>query len=161
LSFPWQATLQVLAGAASWSLYTAICRGLNERHGALGVTGSMVVIGAVGLTAISWPLMRGRPTLPTGLAIAGMGLASSTVGFILWNYANARLPAERVGLYLYLIPLVAIAGGSLLLGEPLTATLFAGGALTIAGVWVASRTARCRALPRPRRRQRASRCIFQ
>jgi drug/metabolite transporter (DMT)-like permease len=140
LSFPWQASLSVLAGAASWSLYTAIATGLNERHGAFGVTGSMVVIGTVGLLGLSWPMMRGWPNLPTGLALAGMGLASSTVGFLLWNYASARLPAERVGLYLYLIPLVALAGGSLLLGEPLTLTILAGGALTIAGVWIASRT---------------------
>jgi drug/metabolite transporter (DMT)-like permease len=35
---------------------------------------------------------------------------------------------------------VALAGGSLLLGEPLTVTMVAGGALTIAGVWIASRT---------------------
>jgi drug/metabolite transporter (DMT)-like permease len=39
-----------------------------------------------------------------------------------------------------LIPIVALAGGSLLLGEPITATLLTGGALTIAGVWIASRT---------------------
>jgi drug/metabolite transporter (DMT)-like permease len=139
-SFPWQASLSVLGGAASWSLYTALSGGLNERHGALGVTGSMVVVGTAGLTGISWPMMRGWPSLPTGLALAGMGLASSTVGFLLWNYASARLPAEKVGLYLYLIPIVALAGGSLLLGEPITATLLTGGALTIAGVWIASRT---------------------
>jgi drug/metabolite transporter (DMT)-like permease len=140
VSFPWRPTLWVLGGAASWSLYTAICGGLNERHGASGVTGSMVVIGAVGLMGISWPMMQGRPSLPTGLALAGMGLASSTLGFLLWNYGSARIAAERIGLFLYLIPIIALAGGTLLLGEPLTLTLVAGGTLTIAGVWIASRT---------------------
>jgi drug/metabolite transporter (DMT)-like permease len=142
LSFPWRASLAVVAGAASWSLYTAISGGLNERHGAFGVTGSMVVIGALGLAGISWPMMPASPwpDLPTGLSLAAMGLASSTVGFFLWNHAGARMPAEKVGLFLYLIPIVALAGGTWLLGEPLTASLLAGGTLTIAGVWIASRT---------------------
>jgi O-acetylserine/cysteine efflux transporter len=146
LGFPWRASLSVLGGAASWSLYTAISGGLNERHGALGVTGSMVVIGAMGLIGISWPMMRGWPNPPTGLALAGMGLASSTIGFFLWNYASAHLPAERVGLYLYFIPIVALAGSLVLLDEPLTLTILAGGTLIIAGVWIASRT-RVRAAP--------------
>jgi drug/metabolite transporter (DMT)-like permease len=74
------------------------------------------------------------------LELAAMGLASSTFGFLLWNHASARLPAERLGLFLYLIPMVALAGGAVLLGESLTVTILAGGALTIGGVWVASRT---------------------
>jgi drug/metabolite transporter (DMT)-like permease len=140
LSFPWRPTLLVLGGAASWSLYTAISGGLNARHGASGVTGSTVVVGTVGLIGVSWPMMRGWPSLPTGLALAGMGLASSTLGFFLWNYGSARIAAERIGLFLYLIPIIALAGGTVLLGEPLTLILLTGGALTIAGVWIASRT---------------------
>jgi drug/metabolite transporter (DMT)-like permease len=133
-SFPWQSTVLVLGGAASWSLYTAISGGLNERHGASGVTGSMVVVGTIGLMGVSWPMMQGWPNLPTSVALAGMGLASSTLGFFLWNYASARVAAERIGLFLYLIPIIALAGGTVLLGEPLTLPLLAGGALTIAGV---------------------------
>jgi drug/metabolite transporter (DMT)-like permease len=140
LSFPWRPTLAVLGGAASWSLYTVISGGLNERHGAIGVTGSMVVIGAVCLIGVSWPMMRGWPNPSTTVALAAMGLASSTLGFFWWNYAAARLPSERIGLFLYLIPIIALAGGTLILGEPLTLAIAAGGALTIAGVWIASRT---------------------
>jgi drug/metabolite transporter (DMT)-like permease len=141
-SFPWRATLLVLSGAASWSLYTALAGGLNERYGSFGATGSMLVVGAASLFALSWPMIPAGswPDLPTTLALAGMGLASSTLGFLLWNHASARLPAEHLGLFLYLIPIVCLAGGSALLGEALTVTILAGGALTIGGVWVASRT---------------------
>jgi drug/metabolite transporter (DMT)-like permease len=141
-SFPWRGTLLALSGAASWSLYTALAGGLNERYGSFGATGSMLVIGAASLFALSWPLIPSGswPALPTVLALAAMGLASSTVGFLLWNHASARMPAERLGLFLYLIPIVCLAGGSALLGEALTVTILAGGALTIGGVWLASRS---------------------
>jgi drug/metabolite transporter (DMT)-like permease len=140
--FPWRATLLVLSGAAAWSLYTALAGGLNERHGSLGATGSMLVVGSASLFAFSWPAIAAGswPNIATTLELAGMGLASSTFGFLLWNHASARLPAERLGLFLYLIPMVALAGGAVLLGESLTVTILAGGALTIGGVWVASRT---------------------
>jgi EamA-like transporter family len=75
------------------------------------------------------------------LALAAMGVASSTVGFLLWNYAAALLPAERLGLFLYLIPVVCVAAGAQFLNESLTFPILAGGALTVFGVWIASRTA--------------------
>jgi hypothetical protein len=70
-----------------------------------------------------------------------MGIASSTVGFLLWNYAGALLPAERLGLFLYLIPAVCVAAGAQLLNESLTLPILIGGALTVFGVWIASRAA--------------------
>ena len=64
------------------------------------------------------------------------------LGFLLWNYAGARLPAERMGLVLYLIPIVCVLAGVGFLSEPLTSQILFGGALTVFGVWVASRVAK-------------------
>ena len=90
--------------------------------------------------AISLPLMHvtALPDPTTTWSLAGMGLASSMLGFLLWNYASARLPAERMGLVFYLIPIVCVLAGVGLLHEPLTIQIIAGGALTVFGVWVAS-----------------------
>jgi O-acetylserine/cysteine efflux transporter len=82
------------------------------------------------------------PDPTTTSLLAGMGLASSLLGFVLWNYAGARVPAERMGLVLYLIPIVCVLAGAGFLGEPLTGQIIAGGALTVFGVWVASRVAK-------------------
>ena len=71
-----------------------------------------------------------------------MGVASSAVGFVLWNYAGAKLPGERLGPFLYLIPVVSVTAGMQLLGERLTVTIIAGGILTVLGVWIASRAPR-------------------
>ena len=139
--FSWFSTLQVLGGAASWASYTVLASRLNQRYGAFGVTGTIVVVGTVVLLAISVPMIpaSAMPDPTTTSLLAGMGLASSMLGFLLWNYAGARVPAERMGLVLYLIPIVCVLAGAGFLGEPLTGQIIAGGALTVFGVWVASR----------------------
>lgn len=136
----WLSTIQVLGGAASWSCYTVLAAGLNQRYGAFGVTGAIVVVGTVVLLAISLPLMPAvaMPDRTTTGLLAGMGLASSLLGFLLWNYAGAHVPAERMGLVLYLIPIVCVLAGVGFLGESLTGRIIAGGALTVFGVWVAA-----------------------
>ena len=45
------------------------------------------------------------------------------------------MPAERMGLVLYLIPVVCVLAGAGFLGEPLTRQIIFGGALTVFGVW--------------------------
>lgn len=139
--FNWFGTLQVLGGAASWSCYTVLASRLNQRYGAFGVTGGIVVVGTVALLAISVPMIAASamPDPTTVSLLAGMGLASSMLGFLLWSYAGARVPAERMGLVLYLIPIVCVLAGAGFLGEPLTGQIIVGGALTVFGVWVASR----------------------
>jgi len=101
-------------------------------------------VGTVVLLALSLPVMHATamPDATTILVLAGMGLASSMLGFLLWNYAGARLPAERLGLVLYLIPIVCVLAGVGFLSEPLTSQIIFGGALTVSGVWLASRLAK-------------------
>lgn len=138
------ATLQVLLGAAAWSCYTVLVADLNQRHGALGVTAAVLVVGTVALLGISLPAtdFHAWPTLPMTLALVAMGIVSTTCGFLLWNHAGTLLPAERLGLFLYLIPVVCVAAGALFLSEALTLPILLGGVLTVSGVWMASRSAR-------------------
>jgi drug/metabolite transporter (DMT)-like permease len=139
--FKWLSTLQVLAGAFSWSCYTVLAVRLNQRYGTLGVTGAILVMGTVGLLVLSLPMVNAAmlPDPMTTLLLAAMGLSSSLLGFLLWNYAGALVPAERLGLFLYLIPAVSIFGGARFLDESLTIQILLGGALTVFGVWVAAR----------------------
>jgi drug/metabolite transporter (DMT)-like permease len=142
--FRWISALQVLAGAASWSCYTVLAAPLSRRYGSFGVTGAVLVVGSGVLFALSLPAMHAMsmPDRTTTLLLAGMGLTSSLMGFLLWNYAGARVPAERIGLMLYLIPIVCVLAGVGFLSEPLNGQIILGGALTVFGVWVASRVAR-------------------
>jgi drug/metabolite transporter (DMT)-like permease len=139
--FKWVSSLQVLAGAFSWSCYTVLAVRLNQRYGTVGVTGAILVMGTVALLALSLPMVDATmlPDALTTLLLAAMGLSSSLLGFLLWNYAGALVPAERLGLFLYLIPAVSIIGGARFLDESLTVQILLGGGLTVFGVWVASR----------------------
>jgi drug/metabolite transporter (DMT)-like permease len=141
--FKWSSTLQVLVGALSWSCYTVLAVPLNQRYGTLGVTGAILVMGTVALLVLSLPMIDATmlPDGMTTLLLAAMGLSSSLLGFLLWNYAGALVPAERLGLFLYLIPAVSIFGGARFLDESLTIPILLGCALTVFGVWVASRPA--------------------
>ena len=51
----------------------------------------------------------------------------SLVGFTAFAYCLNELPATTVGTYAYVNPMVAVALGALVLGEPLTPGLLAGG----------------------------------
>jgi drug/metabolite transporter (DMT)-like permease len=147
LGLEWRGALEVLAGAASWSLYTVIAGPLTERYGTFGITGAILIVGSAALAAISLPAMHvaSWPDPPTIAAVASLGLASSMIAFLLWNHAAASLAAERVGLYLYLIPIICLAGSILILDERITRSIVVGGGLTIAGVWIASRSPVARA----------------
>lgn len=137
-------TLGVLFGAFSWSSYTVLAVRLNRRYGAFGVTGATLVAGTLILLVITLPMVTTVP-MPdhrTILMLAGMGLTSSLLGFLLWNYAGTWVPSERLGLFLYLLPVVSVLAGVQFLGEALTASILLGGVLTIAGVYVASRASR-------------------
>jgi drug/metabolite transporter (DMT)-like permease len=137
----WSATLLVLVGAMSWAGYTVLVADLTRRHGAFPVTGGVLVVGSILLIGVSLPMIA-NPQIPPTLsfvAIGALGLASSLLGFLLWNYAASAISAERIGLLLYLLPLIALVAGASILNERYTWTLFVGGALTLVGVAVGER----------------------
>jgi drug/metabolite transporter (DMT)-like permease len=143
-SFKWVSTLQVLSGAFSWSCYTVLAAPLNKRYGTFAATGAIIVLGSLALFALSWPMFEPNlwPDRANVLVIAAMGLSSSLLGFLLWNYAGAIVPTERLGLFLYLIPVVSVFVGTQFLEEALSLQILGGGILIVAGVWIASRARR-------------------
>ena len=68
-----------------------------------------------------------------------LGLAPTALGFATWSFALRRTSAGRTGSLNYLIPLVAIVLGWALLGETPPWLAAAGGAVCLAGVYLARR----------------------
>ena len=52
-------------------------------------------------------------------------------------HGTRHLPGAAVGSFLYLLPVIAVAAGYLILGEPITPWLVGGGAIMLAGVALA------------------------
>jgi drug/metabolite transporter (DMT)-like permease len=126
----------VLLGCACWGLYSVLTAPLVVRHGAAGVASSILVIGGFVLTAASLRYMGpgAWPGPLVWLELVAMGLMSALLAFLLWNKAAEVMPMSRLGLFLYLIPVVSLIGGEGLLGEQPTVAAVCGGVLILLGV---------------------------
>ena len=63
----------------------------------------------------------------------------SGVAYVFWYDALERLPAWRVGAFLYLEPLITVAVAAALLREVVRAGTMIGGAITLFGLWLVNR----------------------
>lgn len=70
-------------------------------------------------------------------SVVYLALFGSALAFVVYFWLLERLPATRLSLITYAVPVVAVTIGVLLLDEPMTARLAAGAALVIAGVALA------------------------
>jgi drug/metabolite transporter (DMT)-like permease len=71
--------------------------------------------------------------------MAYLSIAGSLVAYSAYIYAIRHLPLQLVSLYAYINPMIAVALGTLLLDEPLSARVIAAAALVFAGTWVVGR----------------------
>jgi drug/metabolite transporter (DMT)-like permease len=63
-------------------------------------------------------------------------LAGSLVAFAAYSYALRHLPVAVVSLYTYINPVIAVALGTLLLGEPFHLSMVVGGAVIAIGILI-------------------------
>lgn len=101
----------------------------------------MLLAGAL-MGVVSLVVERGRPLELTSAAVGALvylALCGSAVTFTLYFWLLARLPATKLSLLTYAVPVVAVAVGVIALGEPLTGRVVAGSVLVIAGVSLAVR----------------------
>jgi drug/metabolite transporter (DMT)-like permease len=102
----------------------------------------------LGCAAATIVLLPFTPTLASEAAdaprsaiawVVYLGLVPTALGFATWSFALGRTSAGRMASITYLIPVVAILLGWALLGETPPALAWAGGALCLAGVYLARR----------------------
>ncbi|EMG36238.1 DMT(drug/metabolite transporter) superfamily permease [Desulfocurvibacter africanus PCS] len=135
--------LYIFGCVAAWSAYSL----LGKR--------AMVIMSP--LTAVTWSCIFGCILLlPAALAegLAGtvrsidpvvwgnllfLGVMATGLSFA-WYYEGIKaIGASRAGVFINLVPVAAIGLGVLVLGESVTWTLAAGGAMVICGVWLTNR----------------------
>ena len=69
-------------------------------------------------------------------AMIYLSVAGSLVAYSAYIYAIQHLPLQLVSLYAYINPMIAVALGTLLLSEPLSARIIVAAALVFAGTWI-------------------------
>ncbi len=70
------------------------------------------------------------------LGLAWLIVAGSLIGFSAYTYALKSLPTDKVATYAYVNPVIAIVLGSVIAHEPLSGSIFVGGAAVVAAVVV-------------------------
>jgi drug/metabolite transporter (DMT)-like permease len=136
--------LLALGTAASWALGSVLSKPFLLRYTPLKFTALTLVGGA--LSAIPWgaaDLLRaswGAITAASWLALVYLSVFGMAVAMILWNRAIARIEVGQVAIFSNLTPVATLALSALLLGEPITLPLLAGGALVVGGAYLTQRT---------------------
>ncbi len=79
-----------------------------------------------------WPALSftGR----TSMALAYLTLAGSVVAFAAYSYALQHLDVAVVSLYTYVNPIIAVALGTIILGEPFHVRMLIAGAIIVGGI---------------------------
>ncbi len=131
--------LLVISGAFVWAIGQAMIRKLKDIDG-LTVTAWIAVMAAPQLFAVSlavesdhWQAIQSAGW-GVWATVLYLGLVMTALGYGLWYTLIRRNPVSQVAPFLLLLPLFAVLGGVVFLGESMTMTVMIGGAIVIAGV---------------------------
>jgi drug/metabolite transporter (DMT)-like permease len=135
-----------------WALGSSYSRRQGRSDSILGTTAFQMLAG--GLIMVAAGTLRGEWqqlffTTRTTTALVYLSTLGSIGGFVAYTYALRYLPISLVSLYAYINPIIAVALGVLLLGEPFNLRMAMAAALVFTGVAVVRWNAGRRAAPAP------------
>lgn len=135
----WVSVLMVVGGAFTWAIGQVMIRSLKDIDGRT-VTAWVAVMAAPQLLIMSllfetghWQALQTAGPVVWG-AVLYMGLVMTAIGYGMWYTLVRWHPVSRVAPFLLTIPVFAVLGGILFLGEKLAPQTLIGGAIVIAGV---------------------------
>ena len=145
--------LMVVGAASCWACANVIAKRIGRVDmralmvwGSLATTPpllvlSLIVEGPGALAALAHPDWR------TALSVAFQAYPTTLLAFGLWSRLLTRYPAAAVTPFALLVPVAGILSTHLILGEPLSTDILAGGGLILAGIALSLRGTRPGAIP--------------
>lgn len=134
----------ILAGGIAWSLGAVLTRSMPRPRSAVLAGGAQMMLGGAVLLALSQLTGELDPfphvTLRAALALSYLIVAGSLVAFTAYVWLLARMPATRVASHAYVNPVVAVAVGYFVAGEPLTPRMILASVLVVASVFLILKT---------------------
>lgn len=120
-----------------WALGSAYSRRHAREDNVLGTTGLQMLAGGLLMTVAG--TVRGEWdelsfNARSGTALVYLSTIGAVGGFVAYTYALRHLPVSFVSLYAYINPVIAVALGVLVLGEPFNSRIAIAAALVFAGV---------------------------
>jgi drug/metabolite transporter (DMT)-like permease len=124
---------------AGWAVGSSYTRRHVVPEDVLGAAAIQMVFGGIylfltGTVVGEWHVLSF--TMRTGLAVTYLCLAGSVIAFAAYSYALQHLDIAVVSLYTYVNPVIAVALGCLLLGEPFDLRMVYAGAVIVIGILV-------------------------
>lgn len=123
--------------ALGWSLGSAYSKRHGRTDDVLGTTACQMLAG--GLMMVAAGTVRGEWaslhfTARSGTALLYLSTIGAIGGFVAYTYALRHLPISFVSLYAYINPIIAVALGVAVLGEPFDSRMATAALLVFAGV---------------------------
>ena len=134
--------LLVSISTVTWAIFSVCSRKALQKHAAAPMM-LYVMAGGWFMSAVPWVLSGGLGHVarlaPSGwTALVFLGVLCSGLAYVYWYDALRVLPTAKVGSLLYLEPLVTMAVAAAVLGEPITLSSLAGGAVIVLGIRTAT-----------------------
>jgi drug/metabolite transporter (DMT)-like permease len=125
------------AAGVAWGLYSLRGRSATRPLAANAGNFARAVPAALGALAVA-SAVGGMHASPRGLALAAVsGGVTSGLGYAVWYAALPRMSALVAGLVQLLVPVMAAAGGVVLLGESIDTRLVVASSLVLGGIALA------------------------
>jgi drug/metabolite transporter (DMT)-like permease len=133
VALPLPAVLSMLAAALGWGIYSLVGRRATDP---LAETAANFVLAAplCAVVLLAWP-GPGAEMTAGGVALAVLsGAVTSGLGYALWYSVLPRLEASVSGLVQLSVPVIAMAGGAVLLGEAVSLRSVGAALVTLGGI---------------------------
>lgn len=131
----------ILVAPLAWAVFTVLGKPLTERYTSLEVAAWATVMGtglilAGGLPFFGPQLVEQAAALSAvgWGAVVYLGVLSTAATTLVWFHALSQADASEVAVYVYLMPVLAVAWAAVLVGVAVTAFIVVGGALIVAGI---------------------------
>ncbi len=135
--------LFILGCVASWVTFSLLGKALLSEMSPLASVLYASLSGALCLALPAWRegILTAWPgyALADWLALFYLGFFGTVLGFVWYYQGIQRIGAMKAGVFINFVPISAIVFGFFILDEPLTASLLAGTALVLAGVYLTNR----------------------
>lgn len=138
-------------GGSGWAivamLLATVCYGFAANHTRRHLQGVPALVNAAGTQIVSalvllppalWSWPDHLPGLGPWLAVLVLGVACSALAYLLFFRLIANVGAGRAVTVTFLVPVFGTLWGALFLGEPVTASMLAGGAVVLLGTGLAT-----------------------
>lgn len=131
----------MVGAVLSWAAYTVFAKRLADADQVVVITlvslFGMLMIAPLAIVEMSHSPWR-APSTQAWASVIFLGVIASALAYIAYGYALRELDASLVGAFINLDPIVGVITAVLFLDETLHTGQMIGGAIAVAGMWLAS-----------------------